>query len=192
VTARDNPYAAYTDATGYNPFLDSSPIDQDGLIDLLSLLAGADFRKPDPVVLMAWSVAATQERWTKGAAFRAAARHIATSTEFAKPAHLTALMKLERDTVPDHRLALPSAPPASEDARAAAKAAFQDVSARLPQVRNIGRLPWSQQTRRPRATQDDAELRARVVADLEARRQQAAELERRRVAGEFLRGPGVG
>lgn len=189
MTPPGNPYAAYTDATGYNPFLDESPIDQDGVIDLLSLLAGSDFRKPDPVVLMAWSVAATEARWTKGAAFRAAARHIATSTEFAKPAHLTALMKLERDTVPDHRLALPSAPPASDEVRASALAAFREVSARLPEVRQIGRLPWSQQTRKPRAADGDA--RAQAVADLDARRRQAEDLERRRARGDFLQGEGA-
>jgi hypothetical protein len=175
VTTPTNPYAAFTDATGYNPFLDDSPIDQEGLIDLLSLLAGADFRKPDLVVLMAWSVAATQERWTKGAAFRAAARHIATSTEFAKPAHLTVLMKLERDTVPDHRLALPSAPPASEEVRATALAAFREVSARLPEVRQIGRLPWSQRTGHPRTTGDDVRRREEARDELERVRRQRAE-----------------
>lgn len=176
MTPPDNPYAAYTDATGYNPFLDERPIDHDGLIDLLSLLAGSDFRKPDPAVLMAWSVAALQARWTKGAAFRAAARHIATNTEFAKPAHLTALMRLERDTVPDNRLALPSAPPASEEVRASAMAAYREVSARLPQVREIGRLPWSQRTGRPRITDEDARRR-------EEARDELKRVRRRREAG---------
>ena len=176
-----NPYAAYTDASGYNPFLDESPIDQDGVIDLLSLLAGSDFRKPDPVVLMAWSVAATEARWTKGAAFRAAAKHIATSTEFAKPAHLTALMKLERDTVPDNRLALPSAPPASDETRVSAMAAAREVFARFPQFRGAGRLPWSERTGRPRATADDVRRREEARDELARVRERH---ERRQGAGE--------
>lgn len=125
-----NSYSVFTDPqTGYNPCLDDRPIDQDGVLDLLSLLAGSDFRKPDPVVLLAWSAAAQAGRWVKGPAFRAAVRHITTSTEFAKPAHITALMKLERDTVPDNRLAIEGANPATSDARTAAREFFR----RFPQ-----------------------------------------------------------
>lgn len=121
----------------YDPFTDERSMTQDRVIDLLSLLAGADFRKPDPAAVTVWLLAARVGRWTTGAAFRAAAKHITHSTEFAKPAHITALIKLERPTVPDNRLALPAAPPASDEARAAARELF----ARHPEFKGTFAMP---------------------------------------------------
>lgn len=169
-----NSYSVFTDPqTGYNPCLDGEPIDQDGVLDLLSLLAGADYRKPDPVVLLVWSAAAESGRWIKGAAFRAAVRHIETSTEFAKPAHITALMKAERDAVPDNRLAIEGANPATSDARAAAKEFFR----RFPQHLKAFALPppgSARARRRPEEAKRHREQAERAVArywtELDARR----------------------
>lgn len=118
-------YEAFTEADGYNRFLDEGPMNLDDVIDLLSLLAGSDYRKPDPGVAAVWLTAAVVGRWSKGAAFRAAATHVATTTEFAKPAHITNLIKAEKATIPTDRLAIEGANRASENARTAAVEFFR-------------------------------------------------------------------
>jgi hypothetical protein len=83
--------------------------------------------------------------------------------------------------------ALPAPDPASEETRASALAAYREVAARLPEVRQIGRLPWSQQTRKTRTSADEAQARKEAADALEQMRPQLDDLAQRRAQGEFLR-----
>lgn len=116
-----------TEAEPYNPFADERPlVELDRVIDLLSLLASADFRKADPAAAQMWLIAATVGKWTIGEAFRAAAVHTTNSTEFCKPAHITTLVRSERKARLDRYQALPTAV-ASPEVREAQMARIREV-----------------------------------------------------------------
>jgi hypothetical protein len=127
-----------TDEESYNPFADESPlVELNRIIDLLSLLAGVDFRKPDPAAAQVWLLVARAGKWTVGEAFRAAALHLRDSTEFCKPAHITALVRTERRARLDRYKALPAAV-ASPEVREAQMARIRAVIgefAKLPPER---------------------------------------------------------
>ena len=129
-------------AEQYNPFADERLlVELNQVIDLLSLLAGVDFRKPDPDAARVWLAIARLGRWTVGEAFRAAALHLRDSTEFCKPAHLTARIRAERSMAADRFKALPASP-ASEEQRAVQKkridALIGGFAAMPPETRVMG------------------------------------------------------
>jgi hypothetical protein len=66
------------------------------MVDLLTAASAYDNRKPNPAAVMAWGKAAELERWTFEEALAALHLHYASSTEFAMPAHITALIKADR------------------------------------------------------------------------------------------------
>jgi hypothetical protein len=66
------------------------------MVDLLTAASAYDNRKPNPAAVMAWGKAAELERWTFEEAMAALHAHYAVSTEFVMPAHITALIKAER------------------------------------------------------------------------------------------------
>lgn len=103
---------------------------------LLAAVMAYDNRKPGQAAVLAWTEAATRARWTFAEALEAVHQHYAESTEFLMPAHITRIVRNGRRADAE-RLALPPANPASDDARAAAKALF----ARFPHLAKAGEMP---------------------------------------------------
>jgi hypothetical protein len=147
---------------------------QDEVVELMKVITRYDNRPPSVEVAQAWYASANIAGWTLAEATEAVARHFTYSTEYLKPAHVTALIEERRHPRRDRadsisvRAALPPTdePPASDEARAAAKA----LLARYPQFADTVGLPEERKPRR----------RTRTAADIERRRIAEAELARLR------------
>jgi hypothetical protein len=143
---------------------------------VLATAMAYDNRKPGKAALLAWTEAANRAGWTLEEAQDAVKEHYATSTAFLMPGHITLLIDARRnparpslpaDSVPVKNV-LPAvqAPPASDEARAAAKA----LLARYPKFASTVALSEERKPRR----------RTRTAADVERRRIAEAELARLR------------
>lgn len=71
-------------------------LNQNEVVDLLTAVSAYDNRKPNPASVMAWGKAAELGRWTLPEALEAVHWHFASSTEYLMPAHITALVKSNR------------------------------------------------------------------------------------------------
>jgi hypothetical protein len=136
-----------------------------------------DNRKPGQAATLAWTEAANRAGWTLAEATDAVKEHYAHSAAFLMPGHITALIETRRHpprkSLPADSasvkavLPAPEAPPASDEARAAAKA----LLARYPQFADTVGLAEERKPRR---------RRSRTAADIERRRVAEAELARLR------------
>ena len=142
---------------------------------VLATAMAYDNRKPGQAAVLAWIEASERAGWTLDEAHDAVHEHYATSAAWLMPGHITALIQARRnpprkalpaDSTPIREV-LPAAdkPPASEEAREAAKAFL----ARFPQFTKI--VGSTDDKPKPRR-------RARTAADIERRRAAAAELDR--------------
>lgn len=143
---------------------------------VLATAMAYDNRKPGRAALLAWTEAAQRAGWTLDEAQDAVKEHYAHSAAFLMPGHITLLIDARRnpprkalpaDSAPV-RAVLPAAqePPASDEAREAAKA----LLARFPQFSKTVALDEDGKRRR----------RVRTAADMERRRVAEAELARLR------------
>lgn len=144
---------------------------QDEVVALLKVISHYDKRPASAEELAAWSMSAHLAGWTLAEAVAAVHEHFAFSTEYLKQGHVTKIVQARRDAnragaAPPYK-ALPAAEPASEEVRASAMAAAREVFSRFPQFRDIGRLPWSRRTARPRTTAEDARRREEARDELE-------------------------
>ena len=105
-------------------------IDRDGIINLLSVAAAYDARKPNESMVIAWGEASRRAHWDIDAAVEALHEHYANDTTFAMPGHVTAIVRHhrslpERYSADDHALTAgdrpgpggwnPSGPPAGTE-----------------------------------------------------------------------------
>lgn len=81
---------------------------------LYAVAVAYDNRKGSEANITAWLEQAERNRWTFDEAREAIHEHYATSTEFLMPAHITAIIRRERNHPPtvDQPRQLPPAPPA--------------------------------------------------------------------------------
>lgn len=70
------------------------------VVDLLSVAAAYDSRKPNPDTVLAWTEAAGRGRWDYQGALTAIHEHYAESAEWIMPAHITTRLKAVRQQPP--------------------------------------------------------------------------------------------
>jgi hypothetical protein len=122
---------------------------QDEVVQLMKVITRYDNRPPSAEVAEAWYASANIADWTLAEATEAVARHFTYSTEYLKPAHVTALIEAKRNPPKrpansvDVATAFPAldAPPASDLVRAEALAAAREVFARNPRLARAARMP---------------------------------------------------
>lgn len=109
----------------------------DEVLILLQVAQSYDSRNIDRLMQSARLNAATRIGWKRDDALQAIREHYAVSTERIMPAHVTALIRAARPVpfAPKFQPALTVAPPASEEARSAARALFAS-KARTQEPRN--------------------------------------------------------
>lgn len=92
---------------------------EDDILELLQVVISYDNRNSDPYTEASWFDAATIERWTYDDAVQAVRQHFSRSTAWIMPAHVTMAIRAKRSGPAPVRelLALPKAPPASEETR---------------------------------------------------------------------------
>ncbi len=98
----------------------------DEIMILLQVAQSYDSRNIDRLMQTAWLDAANRARWDRDAALAAIRGHYAESVERIMPGHVTARIRAVRPIgfAPQYRRALPAAPPATAEQRAAARALF--------------------------------------------------------------------
>lgn len=85
---------------------------RDEVIDLLTVAAVYDNRKPDPAMLAGWTETARRARWTHPLAIDAIHEHYTNSTERIMPAHITRHVQAARRAAVerDHAASLAAEP----------------------------------------------------------------------------------
>ncbi|WP_280421968.1 hypothetical protein [Nocardia carnea] len=111
----------------------------DEIMVLLQVAQSYDSRNIDRLMQTAWLDAANRARWDRDAALAAIREHYAESVERIMPGHVTARIRAVRPIgfAPQYRRALPAAPPATAEQRAAARALFAP-SDRTQELRKRG------------------------------------------------------
>ncbi|QIS18574.1 hypothetical protein [Nocardia terpenica] len=104
---------------------------RDVVIALLQLAQSYDCRNIDGLMADSWLDAAHRAQWKPEAAAEAIREHYAESTDRIMPGHITARINADRKA-PRYRPELPTAPPATAEQRAAARALY------IPTVRTHG------------------------------------------------------
>ncbi|MFJ5984223.1 hypothetical protein [Lentzea sp. NPDC092896] len=155
-----------------------TPMTHAQMVDLLTLIANSDHRKPSADMVTVWLMAAHTAKWRAHEAAEAVKQHITYSTEYMKPAHITALIHEARRADRTPMLALPGPAPASDQTRDDAKAAFEVVAAQLAttrearwKLRRLFAMPFSLKRPRVRNSPDDERRRAEAAAELARVRQ---------------------
>jgi hypothetical protein len=121
----------------------------DEVVQLMKVITRYDNRPPSAEVAEAWYASANIAGWTLAEATEAVARHFTYSTEYLKPAHVTALIEAKRNpprqpaNAVDVATAFPAldVPPASDRVRDEAMAAARAVFARHPRLARAGQMP---------------------------------------------------
>jgi hypothetical protein len=108
-------------------------MDRSEIVDLLSVISAYDNRNPSESAVHAWSKSAELGRWTAHEAAQAVHQHFASSTEFLMPAHVTALVKADRQDrhMRHDQQALEQAPPPDPAAQARIDELIAQVSEKL-------------------------------------------------------------
>jgi hypothetical protein len=140
----------------------------DQVVDLLTLAAAYDRRKVGLADVAAWRDAAERGRWQPAAALDAVKAHYATSTAWLMPGHVAEIIRAER------RQPAPfQAPPPAPAIEYVVRDALPSVDE--PQRRPESRPLISRISRRARRPRMDADARARITAELDAKRPAAEE-----------------
>ncbi|QJY46678.1 hypothetical protein [Pseudonocardia broussonetiae] len=128
---------------------------------VLAVAMSYDNRKlPGEANRMAWVEASRRANWTVDAAVEAVHEHYSARTDFVMPGHITQLIRAER------RQPAPYQPPPPRPAvEAAVRDALPSVDDPAPPRPLIARM--ARRARRPRMTAED---RARIAAELDAKR----------------------
>lgn len=131
---------------------------------VLAVAMSYDNRKlPGEANLLAWVEASGRANWTLTAAVAAVHEHYATQTEFLMPGHITQIIRAER-----RQPARYQAPPPAPAIEYVVRDALPSVDE--PQTRPEPRPLISRISRRARRPRMDADARARITAELDAKR----------------------
>lgn len=75
-------------------------LSRDQVTALLAAAAAYDNRNPNPDTILAWTEAASRQRWTFSAALDAVHEHYSHTNDFLMPGHVTAIVRRERSQPP--------------------------------------------------------------------------------------------